>query len=214
MGRAVLVLTDREVSVSDLKRDLDRYFFILGTPAWWQRVSTILGTPPIWAIVDYRWARWLVDRQHWGWTRLLSRMLQPWRLLVELVTGIRLPTTARVGAGLYIGHHGGIVLHSLSVLGENCNISQGVTIGVGGRGDKRGVPSVGDRVYLGAGAKIFGKIRIGNDAAVGANAVVTIDLPDRSVATGVPARVISQRGSADFVRFRGQLRDSTDVRAD
>lgn len=195
--------------MSDLKRDLDRYYFIMGAPGPWRRLRTIVGTPAIWAIVDYRCARWLVDRRHWGWPRLLNFLRQPWQLWLELFTGIRLPTTARIGPGLYIGHHGGIVLNSRSVLGENCNLSQGVTIGVGGRGERRGVPVIGDRVYIGPGAKLFGKVRIGNDVAVGANAVVNIDLPDRSVAAGVPAQIVSQRGSADFVHFRGQASEST-----
>ena len=63
------------------------------------------------------------------------------------------------------------------------------------------IPVIGDRVYLGAGAKIFGGIRIGNDVAIGANAVVTKALPDNAVAVGVPAQMISYEGSRDFVIF-------------
>ncbi|WP_202807026.1 serine O-acetyltransferase [Planktothrix agardhii] len=74
-----------------------------------------------------------------------------------------------------------------------------MTIGVGGRGEKSGCPVIGDQVFIGPGAKIFGKIRIGNDVAIGANAVVTKDLPDNAVAMGIPAKIISYEGSQDFV---------------
>lgn len=84
-------------------------------------------------------------------------------------------------------------------IGENCNISQGVTIGVVNRGPKAGAPSIGDRVYIGPGAKIIGNIKIGNDVAIGANAVVTKDIPDNAVAVGVPAKVISYEGSAGYI---------------
>jgi serine O-acetyltransferase len=72
--------------------------------------------------------------------------------------------------GLYIGHFGGIFVNDDVVMGENCNLSQGVTIGLGGRREKRGCPKIGDRVFIGPGAKLFGAIEIGNDVAIGANA--------------------------------------------
>jgi serine O-acetyltransferase len=84
-------------------------------------------------------------------------------------------------------------------MGEYCNLSQGVTIGVGGRGENSGCPKLGDRVFIGPGAKILGSISIGNDVAIGANAVVTKDLPDNAVAVGVPAKIISYKGSKDFI---------------
>jgi serine O-acetyltransferase len=121
--------------------------------------------------------------------------------LVEIATGISIPFTARIGPGLYIGHFGGIILSPETVLGENCNISQGVTIGQAGREGKQLTPIIGDRVYIGPGAKIFGGIKIGNDVAIGANAVVTKDLPDNAVAVGVPAKIVSYEGSKDFVIF-------------
>ena len=81
----------------------------------------------------------------------------------------------------------------------DCNLSQGVTIGIGGRGERRGVPRVGDRVYFGPGAKVFGPIVVGDDVAIGANSVVNRDVPPRAVAVGVPFRVVSLEGSFDLV---------------
>ena len=68
--------------------------------------------------------------------------------------GIELPRGTKVGEGLYIGHFGGIIISGGAVIGRNCNISQGVTIGVAGRGEKRGIPIIGDGVYIGQVQKL------------------------------------------------------------
>ena len=116
--------------------------------------------------------------------------------------GIELPRGTKVGECFYIGHFGGIIISGGAVIGRNCNISQGVTIGVAGRGENRGIPVIGDCVYIGPGAKIVGKIHVGNNVAIGANAVVTKDVSDNAVVVGVPAKVISMDGSFDFVNNR------------
>jgi serine O-acetyltransferase len=85
------------------------------------------------------------------------------------------------------------------VIGRNCNISQGVTIGRANRGRNKGYPVLGDGVYIGPGAVIAGSVRIGNDVAIGANCVVTTDIPDHSVVVGVPGRVISSEGAEGYV---------------
>jgi len=116
--------------------------------------------------------------------------------------GIEIPREAKIGYGFWISHYGGIILNGSVVIGNNCNISQGVTIGIGGRGDKRGNPVIGDNVYIGPGAKVFGKIRIGNNAAIGANAVVTKDVPDNATVGGIPATVINMKGSDGMINNR------------
>lgn len=113
--------------------------------------------------------------------------------------GIELPRGTKVGEGLYIGYFGGIIISPGTVIGCNCNISQGVTIGILGRGENRGIPVIGDCVYIGAGAKIIGKINVGNNVAIAANAVVTKDIPDNAVVGGIPAKIISMDGSFDFI---------------
>ena len=110
------------------------------------------------------------------------------------------------GSGLYINHFGSIFIGAVTV-GENCNLAHEVTLGVGGRGDKKGLPTLGNRVYVGPGAKIIGKITIGDDVAIGANAVVTKSVPDCAVVVGSPARIISYRGSFDFVLYEGMETD-------
>jgi len=141
-----------------------------------------------WAVLVYRIFRWFHER---------GIPTQPIRFFVErtieVLTGISLPAQASIGKGLRIHHFGGIFIHSDVVIGDGCTIYQGVTLGdLGGSG---GVPCVGDRVIMGAGAKLIGPIHIGDDCHIGANAVVRTSVPSRCLAVGVPA-VVKKRMSA------------------
>jgi len=113
--------------------------------------------------------------------------------------GISIPPKTQIGSGFYIGHFGGIVVNAKSVIGKNCNISHGVTLGKGNRRKNKGYPVLGDNVYIGPGAKIIGAVKIGDHVAIGANCVVTKDVPDHAVVVGVPGKVISQEGSSGYV---------------
>ncbi|MCI0590552.1 MAG: serine acetyltransferase [Gammaproteobacteria bacterium] len=113
--------------------------------------------------------------------------------------GISVPYNTPIDPGLYIGHHGGIVINDKVVIGYDCNINHEVTIGVKYGGRTPGVPVIGDRVFLGPGCKVIGGICLGNDVAVGANSVVVESVPDCGVAAGVPAKVISFNGSKEYV---------------
>ena len=113
--------------------------------------------------------------------------------------GISIDFTTRIGEGFFIGHFGGIVVSRLCTIGRNCNISHGVTIGRINRGERAGVPTIGDNVYIGPGAKILGGITVGNGAAIGANCVVTRDVPENGVVVGIPGEVISHTGSDGYV---------------
>lgn len=124
------------------------------------------------------------------------------RLMLRRYTfkfGIQICYSTEIGPGFYIGHFGQIVVNGEAKIGRNCNISQGVTIGMTTRGEKAGVPVIGDNVYIGPGAKIIGKVNVGNKVAIGANAVVTKDIPDNAVVVGVPAKVISYNGSKGYI---------------
>ena len=101
---------------------------------------------------------------------------------------------------MYIGHFGGIVIHGDAKIGENCNLSQGITIGVLVRGKKSGVPRIGNRCFLGPGATILGGITIGDDVLIGANAIVTFDVPSNSVVASPLASIIStDKGSEGYI---------------
>jgi len=120
------------------------------------------------------------------------------RMQVKYAAYIEFSTS--IGAGLYLGHLCFIVTNTRCVIGENCTLSHGVTIGQTNQRSKNpGVPTIGDRVYLGCGAKILGGIKIGNDAVVAPNAVVVTDVPAGAVVGGIPARVLSMEGSEGYV---------------
>lgn len=194
---------------SYLRYDLYRYFYPndqVNRISQWQKVRLILLTQAIWATTVYRAGSWCIrNRNRLGvLARVILPLLTIWQKLTEMATGIELPFTARIGRGLYIGHFGQIIVSGKAVIGEFCNISQGVTIGQAGRGGDQDTPVIGDRVYIAPGAKVFGKVTIGNDVAIGANAVVTKNLPDNAVAVGVPAEIINYDSSLDFVNFHGK----------
>jgi serine O-acetyltransferase len=117
--------------------------------------------------------------------------------------GIEISYRTEIGPGFYVGHFGGIVITSKARIGKNCNISQGVTIGGSNRGERKGAPTLGDGVYVGPGAKLFGNIKVGNNVAIGANCVVTKDVPDNAVIVGVPGKVISFNGARAYINNTG-----------
>jgi len=107
----------------------------------------------------------------------------------SVITGSDIDKNATLGGGLLLPHPTGIVIHQDAIIGPNCMIMQQVTIG---QMAKDGVPRIGGRVYLGAGAKILGTVTIGNNVNIGANAVVLCDVPDGCTAVGVPASIVRQ----------------------
>jgi serine O-acetyltransferase len=116
---------------------------------------------------------------------------------VEILTGITIPDYATIGRRLTIEHCGGIVLHGETVIGDDCVIRQGVTIGNRYSNRPMEAPVLGNGVEIGAGAKVLGAIRLGDGAAVGANAVVLTDVPPGAAAVGVPARIILPKAQTD-----------------
>ena len=104
------------------------------------------------------------------------------------------------GPGLCLGHTGTIIVNEKCKIGSNCRIQAGVNIGNSSNLDENwvpdNVPTIGDNVYIGPGAKLFGKIKIGNNVRIGANAVVNKDVSDNVTVAGVPAKVVSQKGSS------------------
>ena len=113
--------------------------------------------------------------------------------------GISISQNVKIGSGFFISHFGGIIVNPNCVIGKNLNITSGVTLGQVNRGKKKGSPIIGDNVYIATGAKIIGAIKIGNNVAIGANCVVTKDIPDNAVVVGVPGKVISYEGSKGYV---------------
>ena len=159
-----------------MKADLKRYYN-MKKGSKFKRIIGCYRTPGVHAIIIFRFGQWLLHQNFMVKLLLLPfyhmqnhRMISRW--------GISLRRTTDIGEGFYVGHYGGIFVSSEAKIGKNVNISQGVTIGIGGHDDKKGSPTIGDNVYIAPGAKIFGKIKIGNDVKIGANAVVYKDIPD------------------------------------
>jgi serine O-acetyltransferase len=120
----------------------------------------------------------------------------PWMLKVfnRVVFSVSLPPSVKVGRNVVFGYQGlGIVVHRQAVLGDNIVIAPNVVIG--GRG-RPGAPVIGDNVLIGAGACILGPVTIGRNVKIGANAVVTFDVPPDVTVVGVPARIVQVRRSA------------------
>lgn len=136
-------------------------------------------------------------QRHKKSTTLVSLLLSKFSVLRHrfwsVITGAEIPLNAKIGGGLLLPHPNGVVIHHNAVVGPNCLIFQQVTIGSRG-GD--GVPIIGGHVDIGAGAKILGPVRIGNHVLIGANAVVTKDIPDNGVAVGIPAVVLPAENKA------------------
>lgn len=136
-------------------------------------------------------------------TREISKIyyIIPWLKLnkYKYKYGFDIPAEVKIGKGFYIGHSGGVVISSKAIIGNNCNISHGITIGNNPRGKRKGFPIIGDNVYIGPGAIIIGNVRIGNNVAIGANAVVIDDIPDNAVVVGIPGKVKSFGTSNQYI---------------
>jgi serine O-acetyltransferase len=144
------------------------------------------GAQGFWAMLVYRYGRWRYTVRP-SWLRKIFSLIYHFLFkIVQILTGIELPCEVVVGDNFVIDHFGGIVISGYARFGANCRIRNGVVVGLKNV-DEPIAPIFGDNVDIGAGAKVLGPIRIGNNVRIGANAVVLRDVPDDHVAVGVPA---------------------------
>jgi serine O-acetyltransferase len=163
----------------------------------------LLRTQALWAITEYRYSHWVRCNVKNILLKIVFKSIGYfWHKSVEISTGIGISNAAKIGKGFRILHFGCIFIADPVEIGEYCQISQGVTLGWAGRGDRKGCPIIGDRCFIGAGAKVIGKIKVGNNVAIGANSVVTKDVPDNAVVAGIPAKIINYNGSSDYLDWR------------
>ena len=139
------------------------------------------------ATIDYRIAHWLL-RHH---CRFLARAVSQWS---KLWTGIEIHPGARIGKRLVIDHGTGIVIGETAEIGDDCLLYQGVTLGGTGKDIGKRHPTLGNNVMVGAGAKVLGPFRVGNNARIAANAVVLREVPDNATVVGVPGRIVRLSG--------------------
>lgn len=152
----------------------------------WRTYEGDLTRQGLWVLLVYRFGRWRYSLKQ-RWLRLpFSILYKILKLLSQILTGIDLPCEVAIGRRLVIEHFGDIIISGDTILGDDVVIRNGVTIGLK-RTNVPGAPVIGNRVDIGAGAKLLGPIRIGDDVVIGANAVVLQDIPANSLAVGVPA---------------------------
>ena len=143
----------------------------------------------------YRFGRWRYGVRPAALRKLCSGAYHILYKLVQISTGIELPCEVSVGRNFVIDHFGGIVVSGYATFGDNCRIRTGVVVGLA-RIDDPCAPTIGNDVDIGAGAKVLGRVRIGDRVRIGANAVVLCDVPSDSIAVGVPAVVRPRRPRA------------------
>lgn len=150
------------------------------------------GSQGFWVMVVYRFGRWRYGIRPALLRKPFSLIYKLHFKLVQVLTGIELPCEVTVGKNFVIDHFGGIVISGYTRFGDNCRIRTGVVVGLA-RVDDPCAPTFGNNVDIGAGAKVLGRIHIGDNVAIGANAVVTRSVPSNSIAVGVPAKVKTRR---------------------
>ncbi|MBO7149043.1 MAG: serine O-acetyltransferase [Clostridia bacterium] len=137
------------------------------------------------AILGYRMSHWLYLHKCFFCARLISQ-------LTRFFTGIEIHPGATIGKGLFIDHGSGVVIGETAVIGDNCTIYQGVTLGGTGKHTGKRHPTLGNNVMVGAGAKVLGPFTVGDNSKIAAGAVVLDAIPENSTAVGIPARVIKR----------------------
>lgn len=183
--------------LSDFRKDVACYTDLNGGSGWKQ----ILTEQGLWASLQYRIEAAVYSSHLPAFLKFPLRVvLTIWHKCIEMMTGISLPCTAKIGPGLHLPHCGNRVVNASANIGAHCCICQGVTIGVSGRGQQRGTPVVGDRVYFGVNAVVVGKIQVGDDVVIGANSLVNRDVMSHCTVLGVPAVIVSRRGSEEYLR--------------
>lgn len=160
-------------------------------------VKTVLLEQGVWALLQYRISSGVYRSMLPAVVKLPALLLcVGGHKLAEAVTGFSLPYRANIYPGLYLGHYGPTLINADAQVGAGCNISQGVSIGVSGRGAERGAPVIGDHVYIGAGAVLVGPITVGSGSVIAANSLVARDVAPATTVIGVPARRAGTTGTA------------------
>lgn len=153
------------------------------------------GAQGFWAMVVYRFGRWRYTIRFAPLRKVFSLLYKIAYKFIQIITGIELPCEVDVGRGFVIDHFGGIVVSGYAKFGDNCRIRNGVVIGLA-RVDDPVAPVIGNNVDIGTGAKVLGRITIGDNVLIGANAVVVRDVPANHIAVGVPAVIKPRAVSA------------------
>ncbi len=156
-------------------------------PAARSKISIFLLYPGVRAVIDYRIAHWFYQHEHFFIARYISQHSRR-------ITGIEIHPGAQIGRRLVIDHGMGVVIGETTVIGDDCLLYQGVTLGGSGKEKGKRHPTLGNHVLVGAGAKILGSFKVGDHSRIAANAVVLNEIPDHATAVGAPAKVVRVAG--------------------
>lgn len=142
--------------------------------------------PSFKVMLSYRIAHKLYKKGHYFWARLISQR-------AARRTGIEIHPGAEIGEGLFIDHGNGVIIGETTIIGNNCTLYQGVTLGGTGKEQGKRHPTLGNNVMVSAGAKVLGSFKIGDNSKIGAGSVVLHEVPPNSTVVGVPGRVVRRR---------------------
>lgn len=156
-------------------------------PAAGSALEIILTYSGLHAVLIYRLAHKLYVNQYKVAARVLSQ-------IGRLLTGIEIHPGAKIGKRLFIDHGAGVVIGETTVIGDDCLLYQGATLGGTGKQKGKRHPTLGNNVMVGAGARVLGPFEVGDNAKIAANAVVLETVPANATAVGVPARVVRRDG--------------------
>ncbi len=139
------------------------------------------------AVIYYRFSHWLYKHRRFFLARMVSQF-------ARFKTGIEIHPGATIGKGLFIDHGSGVVIGETAIVGDNCTIYQGVTLGGTGKEHGKRHPTLMDNVLVGSGAKVLGPFTVGENSRIAAGAVVLEEVPPNATAVGVPARIVRVNG--------------------
>ena len=165
----------------DVKAVLER------DPAARSGAEVLLLYPGIWAVIWHRLSHFFYKHNIKFIARWISQCVRFW-------TGIEIHPGATIGRGLFIDHGMGVVIGETTIIGDDCTIYQGVTLGGTGKEKGKRHPTLGNNVMVGSGAKVLGPFTVGDNSKIAAGAVVLSEVPPNSTCVGVPARVVKREG--------------------
>lgn len=139
-------------------------------------------------------AKWMHTPEHWLWTHGLRSVARILSQITRFFTGVEIHPAAQLGRRLFIDHAMGVVIGETTIVGDDCTLYQGVTLGGTGNENGKRHPTLGNNVTVGSGAKVLGNITIGDNVRIGGNSVVVKDVPSDSTVVGVPGRVVRRNG--------------------
>lgn len=165
----------------DIKSVLDR------DPAARNALEVFLLYPGIAAVMWHRPAHFLYKHNIKFLARMISQCVRFW-------TGIEIHPGAQIGKGLFIDHGMGVIIGETTIIGDDCTIYQGVTLGGTGKDTGKRHPTLGNNIVVGSGAKVLGPFSVGDNSKIAAGAVVLSEVPPNSTCVGVPARIVKREG--------------------